>query len=243
MKHIDDARRLAERLVEIGEAFGKRTVAWVTNMDAPLGYGIGNWPETLDAIRCLRGEPIPEIGLLVERLAGEMLWLGGVAASPEAGRVVAGETLRSGRAFERFLAMVRAQGGDPKVVEFPETRSDFRPAGDVVATEDGVVAEIDALAIGRAAMAIGAGRETKEDGVDPTAGIVLNKKPGDSVHRGELLATLYARKPHVAGHLADSVRRAFVLTDGAPVMGTLLLGRHSLQGWHPEPTRRTELRG
>ncbi len=245
MKTEEEARGLAERLVSVGEGFGTTTVAWMTAMDAPLGYGVGNWPEIVDAVRCLQGEPVPEITELVVLLAGEMICLGGQAASPADGALRAVEVLASGDAFETFLRMVEAQGGDPRVLEAPEDREGYRPRAVVKAPEgvDGYVAGIDALAIGRISQALGAGRTTKEDGVDPTAGLVLNKKPGDPVREGDILATVYTRTTDDLADRLAAVAAAYSYVDDRPAGAPLLLDRYSAAGWGSASKRAgTELR-
>ena len=233
MRTEPEARRLADTLVEVGEAFGRRTVAWMTRMDAPLGRAVGNWPEVREAIACLRGDDVPDVTELTCTLAGTMLVLGGRANDQADGEAQAREALASGAAFERFCALVGAQGGDVSVVEAPERRAEAEPRAEVRAPDDagGRVAAIDGLAIGRAAMALGAGRRRKEDPVDPVAGIVLNKRVGDPVRPGDLLATLHARAladpaPHV-----DAVRAAFALADDATTEPPLLLGCRTADGW------------
>src|SRR5690606_36915730 len=171
MKTGADARRLAETLVSIGERFGKPTVAWMTAMDVPLGHAIGNWPETAEAIRCLKGERVADVMEVTLALAGEMLYLGGMAATPDEGRLTAQRVIDTGEAFEQFVALVRAQGGDPSVLDEPDRREGSAPVAEVRAGADarGYVAALDTHALGRLAVRLGAGRLRKEDAVDPTA--------------------------------------------------------------------------
>ena len=233
MKREADARRLAETLVGLGEQFGKRTVALLTDMETPLGRGIGNWPETAEAIRCLHGEDVPDVMEVTYALAGEMLCLGGAAASPEAGVAHARETLASGRALDKFIALVEAQGGDASVVRDPARRADAEPVAEVRAPDDatGFVADLDALALGWTAVAMGAGRRRKEDPVDPTAGITLNKKPGDPVKPGEVLARLHTRKTGQIPAFRDAVARAFTFSEAPAAPGARLLNRYAHGQW------------
>lgn len=250
MRDEADARRLAETLVGIGERFGKRTVAWMTAMDVPLGYAVGNWPETAEAIRCLRGEAVADVMEVTYALAGEMLHLGGAAASPEAGRERAREAVASGAAFERFVALVEAQGGDPAVLHDPDRRADVPPPADVRAPTDagGYVDAVDALALGRLAVRLGAGRLRKEDAVDATAGLVLDRKPGDPVAPGGRLARLYTHRQADLPAFEQAVRAAFSFTDTPPTPAPILLGRYAGGRWdrrkaappplgHPESPR------
>ncbi len=229
MKRLEDARRLAQTLIGIGERFGKKTTAWITAMDAPLGYAVGNWPEVVESISCLRGENVPDVMEVTLTLAGEMLFLGGASVSPEQGHLQAAAAIRSGKAFEKFLEMTAAQGGETAVVEQPHLRSDVAAAIEVRATQNiqGFVADVDALAIARTAVAMGAGRRRKEEAVDPTAGIVLAKKPGDAVEAGDLLARLYTKRTDRRRHFAEAAARAFNFSETPPEPQSLLLERLS----------------
>jgi pyrimidine-nucleoside phosphorylase len=237
MKTADDARYLAESLVGIGERFGKRTVAWMTDMNAPLGFAVGNWPEVVESIQCLQGADIPDVMEVTYTLAGEMLHLGGVASTPRAGREQARRAIASGAAFEKFVELVEAQGGDTAFLEAPHTRPDAEPAGDVRAADgtEGYVEAIDALALGRTVVRLGAGRTRKEDPVDPTAGLVLCKKPGDAVRGGDVLARLYTRKTEDRPAFVEAVRRAFRVAPTPPARSPLLLGRYARSGWSDPP--------
>ncbi|HYE95047.1 MAG TPA: thymidine phosphorylase [Rubricoccaceae bacterium] len=235
MKDEADARRLAETLVGIGRDFGKPTVALLTAMDAPLGRAIGNGPETAEAVRVLRGEtplggPVDDLLEVTLALAGEMLVLGGAAATPEAGAARARQALADGLAFERFLEMVELQGGDAAYLDEPD-----RLMGPPVATIEappgstGYVAGIDALALGHAAVALGAGRAKKEDRVDPRAGFVLNKTVGAPVEGREPLAWIFASDP--ARVAVEAVRQAFTFAPTPPPPTPLVLDRYDGVRW------------
>ncbi|NBB86949.1 MAG: thymidine phosphorylase [Bacteroidetes bacterium] len=228
-----DARRLAETLVSIGHEFGKNTVARMTRMDAPLGRAVGNWPEMQESIRCLQGDVdgLDDLMTVTLALAGEMLWLGGAAESPEAGVVQAQEAIDSGAAFDMFAQVVEAQGGDVSVLHDPATRADTAPAGTVSAPASGFVQAIDAFEIGMTAVRMGAGRRVKEDPVDPTAGLVLHKKVGEAVEKDAPLATLYTARTEDIPAFASAIREAYTLTDTAPPTPDMLLGRYTMEGW------------
>jgi len=228
-----DARRLAETLVSIGHEFGKDTVARMTRMDAPLGRAVGNWPEMQESLQCLQGDVDGRDDLMTVTLAlaGEMLWLGGEAESPEAGVVQAQEAIDSGAAFDLFARVVDAQGGDVTVVHDPAARAGMAPAGTVSAPAAGYVQAIDAFAIGMTAVRMGAGRRVKEDSVDPTAGLVLHKKVGEAVANGDPLATLYTTRTEDIPAFSSAIREAYTLTDTAPPAPDMLLGRYTMEGW------------
>lgn len=232
MKEEAAARELAETLVGIGEQFGKRTVAWMTDMNVPLGKAVGNWPEVIETIRCLQGADIPDVMELVTVLAGEMIALGGRADTAEEGRSKALEAVRSGAAFDVFRRIVDRQGGDVDLLQDPEKRDGFEPAATVEAQRDGFVADLDALVIGHTATSMGAGRMKKGDAVDPLAGITLNKTVGDLVRRGETLATLFTQRAESVREYAERVRSAYRIDAGAPASRpSVLLGRYAEKQW------------
>lgn len=233
MKTEEEARHLAETLVGIGERFGKRSVGWITRMDAPLGSAIGNWPEVIESVRCLKGEEVPGLMDVTLTLAGEMLHLGGAAGSPEEGRERAKNAVTSGAAFEKFVALVEAQHGDISVILEPESREGVYDPIEVRAPAGmkGYVSDIDSLELGRTAVALGAGRIRKEDPVDPLAGIVLNKKVGDYVEGGEVLGRIYTSRRASAERFAMAVRKAFMLLEYVTPVKQVLVGRYTPAGW------------
>lgn len=231
MKTEAEACALAETLVDIGEHFGKTTVAWMTAMDSPLGFGVGNWPETAEAIRCLQGEDVPDLMALVYTLAGEMLHLGRAADSPAEGIEQAKNAIASGAAFRKMVELVERQGGDASVLNDVEKRSRQMRSVPVYAAASGYVSSINALDVGRAAVALGAGRLTKEDAVDPLAGITLRKKPGDVVTAGDIVAELHTRKERVIERCREAVWAAYTLADEPQKPAPLLIDRYTQAGW------------
>ncbi len=215
MRDEGKARKLAETLVGIANDYGKSAVAWLTDMNDPLGYAIGNWPETREAIACLHGESVIEVSTLVEVLAGEMIWLGGKASSAAEGREVAREMLSSGKALAKFSEMVIRQGGDPRVVEDPDVMTAPTIAVDVHASSSGTIDGIDPYQLGRVAVDLGAGRLAVTDEVDPMAGITLLKKPGDSVQQNEAIARLQTLRRDRIETAAARIAECFSFGAGA----------------------------
>ena len=156
-----------------------------------------------------------------------------VAVSPEAGRHQAQDAIASGQAFDKFVELVEAQHGDPSVLTDPASRAGAAPAAEVRAPDHvrGYVADLDALALGYTAVALGAGRRAKEDRVDPTAGIVLHKKPGDAVAPGEVLAHLYTKKTDEIVSFSASVQTAYRFSDTQAPPARMLLDRYTKDGW------------
>jgi pyrimidine-nucleoside phosphorylase len=235
MKEENDARKLAETLVGIGQSVGKPTVALLTNMDAPLGRAIGNWPETVEAIRILRNETpaggvVDDVLEVTLALAGEMVCLGDAADSPEAGIRKAKSMLESGLAFEKWVELVETQGGDIAVLDNPDSREGSQSIAEIPAPASGYVAEIDSLELGLASVRLGAGRTKKDDEVDPIAGFVLNKKVGSPVEFGESLVTAFASDPSRLD--TEAVQRAFTITtEPPPAPPSRLIGRFDGVNW------------
>jgi len=216
MKTTEQALELARTLVSIGEAAGKRTVAYLTNMDQPLGYEIGNWNEVREALEVLGGggpEDVRELSLL---LAGTMIWLGGKAGSVEEGIALGRAVIADGSAMRAFIDVAAAQDADVTVLRHPDRYPQAGVSVDVVATDAGVVWGFDSYALGMAAVELGAGRLRKEDRIDPSAGITLTSKIGDRVAKGSVLATLRTstRTAEAAGRIAETVRAAIRLGSG-----------------------------
>lgn len=203
MKTVADAVELAQKMVAIGEHNGRRTAALITNMDIPLGRQIGNALEVEEAVRVLSGTGPKDLTEVCLALAAELLCLAGKgtrAACLEQAR----RAINSGAALERLAAMVKAQGGDERCVYEPERLGRAPYSLEIKAPADGYLTKMDTAGIGIAAMMLGAGRETKESGLDYLAGILLEKKTGDAVRSGETIARLLASEEH---RFADAQRQ------------------------------------
>ena len=191
MKTVDDALSLAKTMVEIGENVGRKTVALITNMDRPLGNAIGNSLEVIEACETLRGNGPSDLTETCLELAANMLHLAGKGTLTEC-RQLALSAIKDGSAFEKLKSMVRAQGGDVSVLD---DYSKFKSASvkyEVKSFRSGYITSMDTESIGRAAVILGAGRETKDATIDFSAGLVLNKKVGDFVEVGQPIATLFS---------------------------------------------------
>jgi pyrimidine-nucleoside phosphorylase len=211
-----DARHLAELCVGIGEHAGRRTAALITDMSQPLGAWVGNAVEIVEAVEVLRGERTGRFADLCLELTGRLAELTGLAVDAHDGVARAREALESGSGLERFQAFVEAQGGDPRVAEdlslLPQAAVELA----VEQERDGYLDAIEPVVIGRAAAALGAGRERLEDEIDPAVGIELLAQVGDEVHRGEPVARILARDDGDAERAAARVRAALTVAD-APV--------------------------
>ena len=192
LPELTESVALAETMVRLGEGRGVRTVALVTGMDSPLGAAVGNGLETREALECLHGAGSKEVTELSLTLAGEMLWTGGLASSPEGGRDRAVAALAEGRGVERMARLVEAQGGDPRVVEDPTLIPEAPHMAVVEASEEGIVQTVDPLALGYGVVELGGGRRRVEDEVDLRVGFRLAVSPGDRVEPGTPLGEVHA---------------------------------------------------
>ena len=208
MPHRVAAEELARLMIAIGEQAGKPTVCEISAMDEPLGDAVGNALEVVEAIACVHGAAPADLQELVLRSVGEMSALSDLGCDAAEGRARARRAIASGAAARAMERWIEAQGGDPKLVEHPWDVLGRAPELiEVHALADGTIERCSALAIGRAAMRLGAGRERKEDAIDHAVGIVVHAKAGMRVAAGDVLATVHARgEVDVAG-----VRAAFAL--------------------------------
>jgi pyrimidine-nucleoside phosphorylase len=191
MKSRETASHLAQRLVETTRSLGRRAAALVTDMNQPLGAAAGNALEVVESAEVLRGRGPEDVRSLTLELSAIMLERSGAEGSLEGARTRAREALESGAAWEKFLAMIEAQGGDPGSV----VRADGLPRAPVIAEvkspRAGAVAAIDTFGLGELVVRIGGGRAAKEDAIDPRVGLIVLKRLGDAVERGEPLARIH----------------------------------------------------
>jgi pyrimidine-nucleoside phosphorylase len=217
----------------VGTQAGKKVVALLTDMDAPLGAAVGNALETSEAFDVLLGGGPADVVTCTLRLGEEMLELGGVAESSDAARTKLTQAIASGRAARVAERMIEAQGGDPRVVT---DRTRLPTAARQVAMEsprDGYVVRVDALAVGLAAVAMGAGRTRADQAVDAAVGLSIDAKPGARVTRGEPLARLHVHRDSDAAPIADRLREAFVIGDVPPPPRPLVLERIATNSTSP----------
>lgn len=221
MKTIRDAEALAEKMVAIGRANGRNVRAVLTNMDIPLGYAIGNALEISEAIDVLNGKGPDDLREVVLVLASEMLALA-LQESCETMRKRCETALSDGTAFRKFKEMVAAQGGDASYIEHPEKfpQSAFRY--EIKAEHDAYLFSMNAETIGKTATLLGAGREKKGDVIDFSAGIVLAKKTGDFVYKGETLAVLHTNRGEILAQADAMYRSAISFSEKKPEKETLI---------------------
>ena len=222
MKTLEDSRRLAECMVEIGKRAGKRMCALITDMDRPLGQAIGNSLEVIEAIETLRGEGPADLTALCVELAARMLTISNRGSYDECKEKVL-ESIRSGEALRTFARMVEAQGGDSAYILDPSRFPAAKYAHAVKATEGGYLASVDTEGYGTASLILGAGRNTKDDVIDPAAGIRLLKKTGDRVAVGEEIAILYTERKETIASAEERLLQSTRIAKDPPPETPLVL--------------------
>jgi pyrimidine-nucleoside phosphorylase len=216
MQNFEEACDLAQLMVDIGKADGKKTIAIITDMSQPLGMAVGNSLEVIEAIQTLKNQGPPDITELALILAGYMVYAGEKASSPEKGYQMVCEVIENGKALEKLIQFISGQSGNPKVTEdynlFPQPIY----KQEIYAEESGYVIEISAKRIGMTSQYAGAGREQKEDPIDLSAGILLNKKIGNKVENNSLLATVYGNDKEKVKKGAEEAAKAFIIGNKKP---------------------------
>lgn len=224
MKTVDDSFNLAKEMVDIGTHVGRNTIAIVSDMDEPLGFAVGNALEVIEAVETLKGNGPKDLYDLCIELGSNMLLLSEVAKDKNTAKKMLENSIRSGKALEKFKEFVKAQGGDISVIEntnlLPASKYNF----EVKADRDGYVSKIIADEIGLAALSVGAGRETKESVVDPAVGVVIRKKVGDKVNKGENVAIIYANNIEKAKEAEFRIKNAYHYSEIKPEKRPLIFG-------------------
>ncbi|QED48502.1 pyrimidine-nucleoside phosphorylase [Cytobacillus dafuensis] len=192
MKTLDDSRELAKAMVRIGNNVGRNTMAVISDMSQPLGYAIGNALEVKEAIDTLKGEGPEDLTELCLTLGSHMVYLAKKANTLKEAREKLQGVINDGTALKAFKTFLSSQGGDASIVDDPSRLPQAKYIVELEAKEDGYVSELVADEIGTAAMLLGAGRATKESVIDLAVGLVLRKKIGDQVKKGESLVTIYS---------------------------------------------------
>ena len=221
MKSVGESEALAKAMVEIGKAAGRDTVAVITNMDIPLGNAVGNSLEVIEAVETLRGNGPDDLTAVCLELAANMLTLVTGEDKDKCTEMAKG-AIADGSALKKLAEMTEAQGGNP---EWIYDISHFPRAGyksEIVAEADGYISSMDAEKIGVASLLLGAGRNTKDDVLDFSAGIILNKKTGDKVEKGEVLATLYANDSSKFASASEKFKEALTFSSEPVAEQTLI---------------------
>ena len=221
MENLEDARALAKAMVGIGNGAGRQTIGVISDMNQPLGFAVGNALEVKEAIDTLNGHGPEDLTELCLTLGSHMVHLAKKADSIDEARAMLVEAIESGRALETFKIFVEGQDGDSSVIDQPDLLPQAKMTKDIIAQTSGYVQEIVADEIGIAAGMLGAGRMTKESEIDLAVGLVLNKKVGDYVEKGDVLVTLHTNTDETA-EVEEKVKRAYRLYDEKPEARVLI---------------------
>lgn len=197
MKDIEGSKKLAKSLVDTAKSFNKKVIAFITDMNQPLGNYIGNWLEVYESIKVLRGESRKDLYTLSTNLSGAMIFLGKKAASIEEGVKISEQLISSGAALNKFYEIIECQGGELKYIENPDIYPKSKIVDYAISTKKGYISKIDNFQMGIAALELGAGRKTLNDKIDHKAGIILRKKIGDSVEKNEIIAELHSSSKQI----------------------------------------------
>lgn len=207
MKTKEDAERLADTISKIGNGAGKETVCILTGMEEPLGYAIGNTLEVIEVVNCLKGNMPEDVKEVVLKLGSNMLKLAGISNNIEECEKLILQNVQNGKAYEKFIELVGNQGGD---IEYIKDTNKFEKAKyimPVTADKDFKISEINAGKIGKLCVELGAGRIKKEDSIDYSAGIVLNKKVGEKVKKNDILAYVHSNNEEKCKNTVDEMKK------------------------------------
>lgn len=194
MREYKDARKLAEALIGTAKTFKKKVVGFITDMNQPTGNYIGNWLEVYESIKLLQGEDIPDLLTISLNLAGAMLYLGKKSSSIEEGIEISKKLIKNGKAFDKFIQIIKAQGGNVNYIKSPDTYPKSKFVEKIYSLKKGYLSKIDTYELGMISLELGAGRRIKEDTIDHKAGIVFYPKIGDWVNKGDILAEFHTDK-------------------------------------------------
>lgn len=224
MKSQEESEKLAEIMVGIGKQAGKKMLALVTDMDIPLGNAIGNSLEVIEAIETLKGNGPEDFTKVCITLATDMLYLAGKGTREECETAVK-DSIRNGTALETFAKMVKSQGGDEKCLYDTDKFSKAKFSYEVKSGKDGYIYHVDTEGYGMASLLLGAGRNTKEDKIDYSAGIILKAKTGDMVKKGNIIATLYANDEKLFASAEKKLLDSTSIESEKPAKRALVLAR------------------
>ena len=209
MSTPEDARKLAKLMALIGKLANRKTICVLTNMDEPLGYSVGNTLEVVEAIHALKGNMAEDVKDVVLNMCIQMMNLSGLYPNPLENKYKVMEVIENGKAYEKFKELVQRQGGDVSFIENPEKFEKAPIIMPVLAEEDGYVEVLDAGKVGKAGLELGIGRKRKEDPIDYRVGLIFDKKVGDKVENGDVLAYVHANSPEKAIECVEAIKEAY----------------------------------
>lgn len=212
MKSMKDATELANSLISTAKSFNKKVITFITDMNQPLGNYIGNWLEVYESVKVLKGEIVPDLHKVSVNLSGAMIHLGGKAESIKEGIKISEELLKNGKAYDKFLEIVSAQNGNlfflQNLDKYPETEY----SETIKAESSGFLSKVDNFALGMSALELGAGRRTKNDKIDPAAGIIFRPKIGDKIKKGEEIAQIFTNRKEKVDEVVKMISESITIS-------------------------------
>ena len=222
MKSLEKSVELAEAMVDIGKRAGKKIAALVTDMDKPLGNAIGNSLEVIEAVKTLKGEGSEDLTDLCIELSAKILQLAGKGEYEKCSQL-AKNAVSSGKAYETFKKSIAAQGGRVDLLDNTDLFEKAKYSKPVFAEKSGYISRVDCEGYGESALLLGAGRNKIDDEIDYAAGIILNKKTGDKIEKGEVIATLYTNNENSLSEATERLSRVTIISDERLPKGKLIL--------------------
>lgn len=222
MKSQKDSVELANSLINTAKSFDKKVIAFITDMNQPLGNYVGNWLEVYESIQVLRGEIKNDLSELSIKLAGAMIYLGKKAKSIQDGEKIASKKIENGEAFKKFVEIVKLQGGEINYIDNPDQYPKSIYIQKIKSVKRGYIEKINTYNIGMASLELGAGRKTKEDKIDPKAGIVLFKKIGDYINKGDIICELHSDSKSKIKSAEDIILRSIKFSNTKPTLPKLI---------------------
>ena len=223
MKNKEEAVKLSKVMKQIGELAGKETICIITNMNEPLGNAVGNSLEMIETINSLKGNMPEDVKEVVLELGSYILKLAGKGEDIEKNKIEIENCVNSGKAYKKFIELIQRQGGDISYCENTEKFEKARYQESII-FEEGYISKIDAEKIGKIACNLGAGRIKKEDKIDMSAGIIVNKKVGDYIKKEDIVATLYSNSKEKIEEAREMIKQAITITDKKVEKEKMILG-------------------
>ena len=222
MKSQKDSIELANSLINTAKSFDKKVIAFITDMNQPLGNYVGNWLEVYESIQVLRGEIKNDLSELSIKLAGAMIYLGKKAKSIQDGEKIASKKIENGEAFKKFVEIVKLQGGEINYIDNPDQYPKSIYIQKIKSVRRGYIETINTYNIGMASLELGAGRKTKEDKIDPKAGIIFFRKIGDYVNKGDIICELHSDSKSKIKSAEDIILRSIKFSNTKPTLPKLI---------------------
>lgn len=222
MKSHKDSVELAKSLIDTAKSFDKKVIAFITDMNQPLGNYIGNWLEVYESIQVLKGEVKNDLYKLSIMLSGAMIYMGKKSKSIQEGENIAKQKIENGEAFKKFLEIVTHQGGDVNYINNPDRYPESKFRTKIKSMKSGYIKEINTYNFGMASLELGAGRRTKEDMIDPKAGIILYKKIGDKIVAGEIFCEIHTDSKSKMKTAEETILNSIIISKSKPRIPKLI---------------------